>query len=193
MLIGQIADLADVVTTIRYHESIGMLPRPNAVPNGNGHDPQPHASVGFMRAAQAAVSLSARSEAPPRRATEARHRGRCLLGNHRLAEETGRCSIDVEAVLDRYECDAKIAVVLMTAEEVIAVVAVADTIHLQVTPIEDMPWQVHELRLTDPSGDDIRVGVEACCHRISSWRSLRSEATSSSRRTRVVGAAETGR
>ena len=29
---------------------------------------------------------------------------------------------------------------------------------LQVTPIEDMPWGMHEFALTDPSGNRIRVG-----------------------------------
>jgi hypothetical protein len=29
---------------------------------------------------------------------------------------------------------------------------------LQVTPIEDMPWNMHEFTLTDPSGNHIRVG-----------------------------------
>jgi uncharacterized glyoxalase superfamily protein PhnB len=29
---------------------------------------------------------------------------------------------------------------------------------LAVTPIEDMPWGMHEFTLTDPSGNHIRVG-----------------------------------
>ena len=29
---------------------------------------------------------------------------------------------------------------------------------LPITPIEDMPWGMHEFRLTDPSGNNIRVG-----------------------------------
>ena len=29
---------------------------------------------------------------------------------------------------------------------------------LKVTPIEDMPWGMHEFTLTDPSGNNIRVG-----------------------------------
>ena len=29
---------------------------------------------------------------------------------------------------------------------------------LQVTPVEDMPWGMHEFTLTDPSGNNIRVG-----------------------------------
>jgi uncharacterized glyoxalase superfamily protein PhnB len=29
---------------------------------------------------------------------------------------------------------------------------------LQVTPIEDMPWGMHEFTLTDPSGNHIRIG-----------------------------------
>lgn len=51
-----------------------------------------------------------------------------LLGNHRLAEETGICNPDIETILQGYENDAKTAVVLMTAERPLAVLAVADTI-----------------------------------------------------------------
>ena len=29
---------------------------------------------------------------------------------------------------------------------------------LKVTPIEDMPWGMHEFTLTDPSGNKIRIG-----------------------------------
>jgi uncharacterized glyoxalase superfamily protein PhnB len=29
---------------------------------------------------------------------------------------------------------------------------------LQVTPVEDMPWGMHEFTLTDPSGNNIRIG-----------------------------------
>jgi predicted enzyme related to lactoylglutathione lyase len=29
---------------------------------------------------------------------------------------------------------------------------------MQVTPVEDMPWGMHEFTLTDPSGNNIRVG-----------------------------------
>src|SRR5262245_8043468 len=29
---------------------------------------------------------------------------------------------------------------------------------LPVTPLEDMPWGMHEFTLTDPSGNDIRIG-----------------------------------
>ena len=34
----------------------------------------------------------------------------------------------------------------------------SSTAGLQVTPIEDMPWGMHEFTLTDPSGNNIRVG-----------------------------------
>ena len=51
-----------------------------------------------------------------------------LLGNHRLAEETGICNPDLETTLQRFENDAKTAVVLMTNERPLAVLAVADTI-----------------------------------------------------------------
>ena len=51
-----------------------------------------------------------------------------LLGNHRFAEDTGVCNPDLEQVLQRLENDAKTAVVLMTRDRPLAVIAVADTI-----------------------------------------------------------------
>jgi len=51
-----------------------------------------------------------------------------LVGNHRFAEETGVCNPDLEQVLQRFENDAKTAVVLMTSDRPLAVLAVADTI-----------------------------------------------------------------
>jgi Zn2+/Cd2+-exporting ATPase len=51
-----------------------------------------------------------------------------LLGNHRLTEEQGLCGPDVEKVLQGFENDAKTAVVLMTSEGPLAVLAVADNI-----------------------------------------------------------------
>ena len=32
------------------------------------------------------------------------------------------------------------------------------TAGLKVTPVEDMPWGMHEFTLTDPSGNNIRIG-----------------------------------
>ena len=49
------------------------------------------------------------------------------LGNHRLAEETGMCGPELEAILERLENQAKTAIVLMNAHP-IAVLAVADTL-----------------------------------------------------------------
>ena len=51
-----------------------------------------------------------------------------LLGNHRLAEETGVCGPELEAILSGFESDAKTAVVLMTSARALAVFAVADTV-----------------------------------------------------------------
>jgi Zn2+/Cd2+-exporting ATPase len=51
-----------------------------------------------------------------------------LLGNHRLAEETGVCYPQIEAILQGFEHDAKTAVVLMTTTKALAILAVADTI-----------------------------------------------------------------
>ncbi len=51
-----------------------------------------------------------------------------LVGNHRLAEDTGVCSPDIETLLEGFEVEAKTAIVLMTRDRVLAVLAVADTI-----------------------------------------------------------------
>ncbi len=53
---------------------------------------------------------------------------RYLLGNHRLAEETGVCTNALETLLQGFENDAKTAIVLMTPTDALAVFAVADTI-----------------------------------------------------------------
>ena len=51
-----------------------------------------------------------------------------LLGNHRLTEETGICEPAVESILRRLEDEAKTAVVLMTVDGPLGILAVADTI-----------------------------------------------------------------
>ncbi len=53
---------------------------------------------------------------------------RYLLGNHRLAEENGVCTPELETILGGLEGDAKTAVVLMTDHHTVAVFAVADTV-----------------------------------------------------------------
>ena len=98
-----------------------------------------------------AASLESRSEHPVAHAIVSAHTGpldsvedfeaipgrgvqgtiagvRYLLGNHRLTAETGVCNPDVESILQRLENEAKTAVVLMTADQTFAVLAVADTI-----------------------------------------------------------------
>ncbi|MDR6469374.1 Cd2+/Zn2+-exporting ATPase [Paraburkholderia graminis] len=50
------------------------------------------------------------------------------LGNHRLAEELGRCSPSLEARLDALERQGKTVVLLSDAQRVIALFAVADTV-----------------------------------------------------------------
>lgn len=50
------------------------------------------------------------------------------VGNHRLIEELKVCSPEVEEVLDRLEAEAKTAVVLASATQALAVLAVADTV-----------------------------------------------------------------
>lgn len=50
------------------------------------------------------------------------------LGNHRLVEELGRCSPDLEARLDTLESQGKTVVALMDYRRVLALFAVADTV-----------------------------------------------------------------
>ncbi|MFM0664304.1 heavy metal translocating P-type ATPase [Paraburkholderia sediminicola] len=50
------------------------------------------------------------------------------LGNHRLVEELGRCSTSLEARLDALERQGKTVVMLVDAERVLALFAVADTV-----------------------------------------------------------------
>lgn len=50
------------------------------------------------------------------------------IGNHRLIEELGKCTPELERTLDRLEAEAKTAVVLFDANGPIAVLAVADTV-----------------------------------------------------------------
>ncbi|MDR6420930.1 Cd2+/Zn2+-exporting ATPase [Paraburkholderia phenoliruptrix] len=50
------------------------------------------------------------------------------LGNHRLAEELGRCSPSLEARLDALEREGKTVVLLIDAQRVLALFAVADTV-----------------------------------------------------------------
>jgi Cd2+/Zn2+-exporting ATPase len=49
------------------------------------------------------------------------------IGNHRLIEELGKCTPEVERTLDRLEAEAKTAVMLSDSNGPIAVLAVADT------------------------------------------------------------------
>ena len=51
-----------------------------------------------------------------------------LVGNHHLAEETGVCGGEIEAILEGFEADAKTAIVLMQRDRALAILAVADTI-----------------------------------------------------------------
>ncbi|MEC5408898.1 heavy metal translocating P-type ATPase [Paraburkholderia sp. MPAMCS5] len=53
---------------------------------------------------------------------------RYWLGNHRLVEELGRCSPSLEARLDALEREGKTVVLLIDAQRVLALFAVADTV-----------------------------------------------------------------
>jgi Cd2+/Zn2+-exporting ATPase len=54
--------------------------------------------------------------------------GVLLLGNHRLIEERGLCSPQIEAVLAQHEAQGHSVTLLATAEQVLAIFAVADTL-----------------------------------------------------------------
>jgi len=62
---------------------------------------------------------------------------------------------------------------------------------LSVTPIEDMPWGMHEFTLTDPSGNHIRIGRRTEDEGGSPWTEQPSAVITSSQRTPDVGAAVT--
>ena len=81
-----------------------------------------------------------------------------LLGNHRLAEESGVCNPQIEAVLQGFENDAKTAVVLMTTTKALAIFAVADTIRPEsVQAVKDLvALGVHPVMLT---GDNQRTAT----------------------------------
>jgi len=53
---------------------------------------------------------------------------RYVLGNHRLIEERGQCSAEIEAMLHRHEQAGRTVSILATASGVLALFAVADTI-----------------------------------------------------------------
>ncbi len=81
-----------------------------------GYENRPHASVtGF--------------EALPGRGVKGGIDGQTYyIGNHRLIEELGKCTPEVERTLDRLEAEAKTAVILSNINGPIAVLAVADTV-----------------------------------------------------------------
>ncbi|MBN8756300.1 MULTISPECIES: heavy metal translocating P-type ATPase [Variovorax] len=76
-----------------------------------------------------ALASVERFEAIPGRGVKGDVDGRTYyVGNHRLIEELGICSPELEAQLDALELQAKTAVVLATDREVLAVLGVADTV-----------------------------------------------------------------
>lgn len=50
------------------------------------------------------------------------------LGNHRFVEDAGLCTPELETILERFESDAKTAIVLISPKGALAVLAVADTL-----------------------------------------------------------------
>lgn len=89
-------------------------------------------STAITRAGDAdgAARLSVEAfEAIPGRGIAGRVDGRpYFLGNHRLVEELGRCSAELEARLQSYERDGKTVVMLADNERVLGLFVVADTV-----------------------------------------------------------------
>lgn len=83
---------------------------------------------------------------------------RLLLGNHRLAEETGICGEAVERELQALEAQGKTAIVLMSVREALGVIAVADTARqTSVDAIRDL--HALGLRTIMLTGDNSRTGA----------------------------------
>lgn len=83
---------------------------------------------------------------------------RLLLGNHRLAEETGICNETVERELQALEAQGKTAIVLMSSNEALGVIAVADTARqTSVDAIRDL--HALGLRTVMLTGDNSRTGA----------------------------------
>ncbi len=81
-----------------------------------GYENHPHAPVSAF-------------EALPGRGVKGELDGQTYyIGNHRLIEELGKCTPELERNLDRLEAEAKTAVVLCGANGPLAVLAVADTV-----------------------------------------------------------------
>ncbi len=89
-------------------------------------------SVAITKAAQAEGTTLAEVddfEALPGRGVAGRVNGvGYVLGNHRLIEERGQCSTDLEARFNRLERQGKTAVMLASDKRVHALIAVADTV-----------------------------------------------------------------
>jgi Cd2+/Zn2+-exporting ATPase len=81
------------------------------------------------------------------------------LGNHRLVEEQQRCDDELELVLADFEDDAKTAVVLMTDDAVVAVIAVADTIRREsAAAVRDLRRAgIHVVMLSGDNGPTARA------------------------------------
>ncbi len=110
-----LADLSEV-DALRIAASIDVL----------SEHPVAHAIVGSYDGDLATVTDF---EAIPGRGARATVDGVVyLVGNHRLAEETGVCGPEIEALLESLEVEAKTAVVLMAHDRALAILAVADTI-----------------------------------------------------------------
>lgn len=75
------------------------------------------------------------------------------IGNHRLIEELGICSPEVEKLLEKFEQEGKTAVTLATAQSPLCIFAVADTIRdSSVQAIKDM--QAHGVHCVVLTGDN---------------------------------------
>lgn len=81
---------------------------------------------------------------------------RFTIGSHRLAEERGVCSAEVERELERLEVDGKTCMVLADSSTALAVLAVADTLRpTSVAAIQRL--HADGVRLTMLTGDNART------------------------------------
>tara|TARA_R110001592_G_scaffold31482_1_gene110942 strand:+ start:13947 stop:16088 length:2142 start_codon:yes stop_codon:yes gene_type:complete len=75
------------------------------------------------------------------------------IGNHRLMEERGVCSAEVESALEKFEKEGKTVVVLASETAALCIIAVADTIRdSSVQAIKDM--QAHGVHCVVLTGDN---------------------------------------
>lgn len=80
-----------------------------------------------------------------------------LLGNHRLFEERGLCTPEVEAVLERYEAAGKTVMILGSSEHVMGLIAVADNLRPEARATIEALRSLGIRQITMLTGDNRRT------------------------------------